>query len=109
MNIYVDVDNTITETTGMDYQNAKPIYDKIETINNLYDLGHTITYWTARGSVSGIDFYELTKSQLDDWGVKYHDFMVGKPPFDLLIDDKTINKINKKHLAEWLTKEEEKN
>jgi predicted mannosyl-3-phosphoglycerate phosphatase (HAD superfamily) len=44
MNIYVDVDNTITETSGMDYQNAKPIYDKIEIINKLYDLGHTITY-----------------------------------------------------------------
>ena len=44
MNIYVDVDNTITETSGMDYQNTKPIYDKIEIINKLYDLGHTITY-----------------------------------------------------------------
>ena len=51
MNIYVDVDNTITETSGMDYQNAKPIYAKISIINKLYDLGHTITYWTARGSI----------------------------------------------------------
>ncbi len=108
MNIYVDVDNTITETSGMDYQNAKPIYDKIEMINKLYDLGHTITYWTARGSVSGIDFYNLTKSQLDNWGVKYHNFMVGKPAFDLLIDDKTINNINE-NLFTWVTKEEEKN
>jgi hypothetical protein len=108
MNIYVDVDNTITETTGMDYQNAKPIYEKIEIINKLYDLGHTITYWTARGSVSGIDFYNLTKTQLDNWGVKYHNFMVGKPAFDILIDDKTINKINK-NLLTWVTKEEEEN
>ena len=108
MNIYVDVDNTITETTGMDYQNAKPIYEKIEIINKLYDLGHTITYWTARGSVSGIDFYNLTKTQLDNWGVKYHNFMVGKPAFDILLDDKTINKINK-NLLTWVTKEEEEN
>jgi len=108
MNIYVDVDNTITETTGMDYQNAKPIYEKISIINDLYNQGHTITYWTARGSVSGINFYELTKSQLEDWGVKYHNFMVGKPPFDLLIDDKTINKINN-NVFKWVTKEEEEN
>ena len=108
MNIYVDVDNTITETSGMDYQNAKPIYEKIEIINRLYDLGHTITYWTARGSVSGIDYYALTKSQLDSWGVKYQNFMVGKPAFDILIDDKTINNINE-NLITWVTQEEEKN
>jgi hypothetical protein len=106
MNIYVDVDNTITETSGMDYQNAKPIYEKIEIINKLFDQGHTITYWTARGSVSGINFYELTKSQLDNWGAKYHNFMVGKPAFDILIDDKTINNINE-NLIKWVTKEEE--
>ena len=108
MNIYVDVDNTITETSGMDYQNAKPIYEKIEIINKLFDQGHTITYWTARGSVSGINFYELTKSQLDNWGAKYHNFMVGKPAFDILIDDKTINNINE-NLIKWVTKEEEEN
>jgi hypothetical protein len=108
MNIYVDVDNTITETIGTDYQNAKPIYKKISIINDLYDKGHTITYWTARGSVSGINFYDLTKQQLDDWGAKYHNFMVGKPPYDIFIDDKTINEI-KENLTEWVTKEEEKN
>ena len=108
MNIYVDIDNTITETIGTDYENAKPIFEKISIINKLYDKGHTITYWTARGSVSGINFYELTKSQLDNWGVKYHNFMVGKPAYDIFIDDKTINNINN-NLIEWVTKEEEEN
>lgn len=108
MNIYVDVDNTITETSGMDYQNAKPIYEKIEIINHLYDMGHSITYWTARGSVSGINYYDLTKKQLDDWGAKYHNFMVGKPAYDIFIDDKTINQITE-NLIEWVIKEEEKN
>jgi hypothetical protein len=105
MNIYVDVDNTITETSGMDYQNAKPIYEKIEIINKLFDQGHTITYWTARGSVSGINFYEITKSQLNDWGAKHHNFIVGKPAFDILIDDKTINNIDKDLITWVLTKE----
>ena len=108
MNIYVDVDNTITETIGTNYQDAKPLYNKIAIINDLYDKGHTITYWTARGSVSGINFYDLTKAQLNDWGAKHHNFMVGKPPYDILIDDKTINEI-KENLTEWVTKEEEKN
>ena len=66
MNIYVDVDNTITKTDGMDYKNAKPLFNKIAIINKLYDDGHTITYWTARGSVSGINYYDLTKKQLDN-------------------------------------------
>jgi len=49
----------------------------------------------ARGSVSKIDWYELTKSQLDSWGCKYHRLSVGKkPPYDLLIDDKAINSNN---------------
>ena len=108
MNIYVDVDNTITKTDGMDYKNAKPLFNKIAIINKLYDDGHTITYWTARGSVSKIDYYDLTKKQLDNWGVKYHNFMVGKPPYDIFIDDKTINEITEK-LTEWVIKEEGKN
>jgi hypothetical protein len=108
MNIYVDVDNTITETIGTNYQEAKPLHNKIKIINELYDKGHTITYWTARGSVSGIDFYDLTKQQLDNWGAKYHNFMVGKPPYDIFIDDKTINEV-KENLIEWVTKEEGKN
>jgi hypothetical protein len=34
--------------------------------------------------------------------------MIGKPSYDILIDDKTINKIEKNQI-EWLIKEEEKN
>ena len=101
MNIYVDVDNTITKTTGTDYHNAIPLYDKIAIINKLYNDGHMVTYWTARGSVSGIDYYELTKKQLDSWGVKYHNFMVGKPPYDIFIDDKTINQITENLINCW--------
>ena len=83
MNIYVDVDNTITKTVGMDYENAEPVFKKISIINGLYDKGHTITYWTARGSVSGINYYDLTKKQLDEWVIlildkKNKDIQMGK-------------------------------
>ena len=108
MKIFVDIDNTITITNGNDYINSEPLQDKIKIINDLYDNGHHITYWTARGTASGVNYYDLTKKQLDDWGVKYHNFMVGKPSYDIFIDDKTINNIDKNQI-EWLIKKEEKN
>ncbi len=90
MNIYVDIDNTICKTLGMDYENSKPIFKHIKKINKLFDEGNKITYWTARGSVSKINHYELTHKQLLNWGCKFHSLSVGeKPPYDILICDKT--------------------
>lgn len=89
MKIFVDIDNTICKTNGMDYKNANPIFKNIEKINQLFENNH-ITYWTARGSVSKIDYYQITYNQLKSWGCKFHDLSVGeKPPYDLLICDKT--------------------
>jgi len=91
MNIYVDIDETICMYTGeRRYDLAKPILENIEKINILYEEGHNITYWTARGSVTGIDWFNVTKIQLDTWGCKYHKLITGqKPAYDLLICDKT--------------------
>ena len=91
MVIYVDIDNTILDTDGVNYENTKPIKDRIQKINDLYDEGHTIVYWTARGTLSGIDYYDLTKSQLDKFGVKYHGLKLKKPYYDLFIDDRNVN------------------
>lgn len=93
MTIYVDIDNTICFTKDTDYKNATPMVDKIKVINNLYSIGHEIVYWTARGQKSKIDYYDLTHQQLQLWGAKFHKLLCTKPPFDLLIDDKTISKI----------------
>jgi len=91
MNIYVDIDETICLYNGeRDYEKAIPIIENIKKICILYEQGNKITYWTARGSVTGIDWYDLTKKQLDSWGCKYHNLIVGeKPAYDLLICDKT--------------------
>ena len=98
MKIYVDIDDTICfyddgldkASTKRNYAEAKPDLSNIEKINKLYDEGHEITYWTARGSVTGIDWLEITADQLDEWGCQYHELSVGeKPPYDLLICDKT--------------------
>ncbi len=89
--IYVDIDETICFYEGKRiYEQAVPNVKNISKINNLYEQGHEITYWTARGSVTGLDYYDLTIKQIEEWGCKYHDLQVGnKPPYDLLICDKT--------------------
>ena len=93
MKIFVDIDETICFYDGVDrlgYKNAIPNEKNIAKINKLYEEGHEITYWTARGSYSGIDYLELTANQLDEWGCQYHELSVGeKPNYDLLICDKT--------------------
>jgi hypothetical protein len=91
MNIFVDIDETICFYEGKrEYPLAKPNWDSIKKINTLYEEGHTITYYTARGSVTKIDWHEITKNQLNEWGCKYHYLSVGeKPAYDLLICDKT--------------------
>ena len=93
MNVYVDIDETICFYESVrDYRLAKPIKSRIEKINSLYDSGNNITYWTARGTVTKIDWFDITKKQLDSWGCKYHNLIVGeKPNYDLLICDKARN------------------
>ena len=92
MIIYVDIDETICEYPNeRKYELAQPIPERISFINQLYDAGHEIYYWTARGTTTGIDWEELTRAQFKKWGVKCHGLMMGKPIYDLFIDDKNIN------------------
>lgn len=91
---YVDIDETICDyeygVNKREYTLARPIQMNIDKINKLYDEGHQITYYTARGSATGIDWFEVTKNQLEEWGAKYHNLSVGeKPPYDILICDKS--------------------
>ena len=92
----VDIDETICITPGdahkaRDYTEAKPLLKNIEKINKLYENDNKIIYWTARGTVTGIDWTEVTKNQLDSWGAKYHEINLGKPNYDVCICDKAIN------------------
>lgn len=94
MLIYVDVDGTLCTQTD-DYYSAEPIQERINKVNILYEAGHTIVIYTARGSVRKDrlgEYIQLTKSQLKKWGVKYNQLDIGnKPPYDLLIDDRNIS------------------
>ena len=85
-----DIDGTIC-TQEADYSCAKPFYDRIKTINKLYDEGYHICFYTARGFKTGKDWSEITEKQFYDWGVKYHELFFGKPAGDYYIDDKGLN------------------
>jgi len=92
--IFIDIDETIFNTpkgNPRDYTKSKPILENIEKANKLYDQGHEIVYWTARGSRSGLDWYDLTEKQLNQFGVKFHSLRCDKPYYDYFIDDKAVN------------------
>lgn len=84
-----DIDGTIC-TQETDYNLAKPFPEIIKQINNLYSNGHIIIFHTARGYVTGINWEEITKKQLSDWGIKYHKLIFGKPNADYYVDEKSI-------------------
>lgn len=87
-----DLDETICATpSSRKYAEAVPYQKMVDKINRLYDEGHEITIFTARGSSSGINYTELTLNQLNSWGLKFHKLIdKGKPSYDLFVDDKAI-------------------
>lgn len=91
MKYFIDLDNTLCFTTDNNYSESKPIIERINHVNQLKNEGHHITIWTARGSSSNIDYTELTKKQLCDWNIKYDNLLLGKPSYDVYIDDKSFN------------------
>ena len=101
MKFVFDIDGTICTTTDGNYSNAKPMIDRIEKNNKLFDDNHVIIYQTARGMGRTNNnvlksyelFYDLTKKQLDEWGVKYHDLFLGKPAADMYVDDKGVSDV----------------
>lgn len=96
MVICFDIDGTLC-TQEKDYTRASPNHEAIRTVNSAYDAGHIIKIFTARGACSGVDYTNLTAQQLDSWGVKFHELIMGKKPhFDILVDDKAVN------VADWL-------
>ena len=93
MRIFVDIDNTICHyenDTHLDYKKALPYTKRIQKINNLYDQGNQIIYWTARGTVTQKLWFDVTYAQLKKWNCKFHELRMGKPAYDLFIDDKNI-------------------
>ena len=88
-----DIDGTICTTVqDSHYEKASPFPEMVKKINDLYEEGHKIMFFTARGCRSGIDHTDLTIRQLREWGINYHELVMNKKPhYDLLVDDKAIN------------------
>ncbi|MDA2934000.1 hypothetical protein MYX82_06620 [Acidobacteria bacterium AH-259-D05] len=91
-----DIDGTLCTNTNGAYEGAEPYPEVIVRVNALYDAGHRIVLYTARGSTTGIDWHELTVEQLRLWGVRYHELFLSKPNADFYVDDRAIN------LDDWM-------
>lgn len=92
MKYMIDIDGTICSTTiNSNYAYAEPFTGRIAHFNKLFDEGHEVHYWTARGGTTGKDWSELTKKQFGEWKVKYTSLTFRKPAYDIWIDDKAVN------------------
>ena len=103
--IAFDLDDTLCtrpsdkEILGIEkYHYCEPIKEMIDLSNALYDKGHTIYIYTARGmhTLNGdvgeiyAKLYDITLDSLKKWGVKHNGLYMGKMHYDLLIDDKAM-------------------
>ena len=107
--ICFDLDGVICNTKKNYYRKSKPIEKNIEFVNHLYKKGFKILIYTSRFMGRNKDNakkahdqgYKFTKLQLRSWGVKYSKLIMGKPSYDVFIDDKSLffrkNWANKKY------------
>lgn len=84
------------------YNHCYPYEGTVRLINELYQAGFYIKIYTARGmtqlegDVNRIydELYQLTFDSLTGWGVKFHELIMGKIHYDILIDDKAMNSLD---------------
>jgi hypothetical protein len=94
------------------YDYCEPYIGNIDLVNSLYGDGYKIIVYTARGmsqfngNVIEIysKLYNKTNQQLNSWGLKYHQLVMGKIHYDVLIDDKVLNShtTDKKQIIDFL-------
>ena len=78
-NYLIDIDGTVCD----DIPNEEPermataeVYtDALATLNDWYNHGHVITFFTSRLE----EHRDITRKWLDDNGFKYHGLLMGKP------------------------------
>tara|TARA_B100000989_G_scaffold289226_1_gene260788 strand:+ start:968 stop:1318 length:351 start_codon:yes stop_codon:yes gene_type:complete len=96
--ICFDLDNIICITKGQNYKLSKPIKKNINFINYLYQNNFYIKIFTARYMGRNNDNirkakemgHKMTLNQLKKWNVNYHKLIMGKPSYDVYIDDKNL-------------------
>lgn len=101
--LVIDIDGVVASLVNDgNYSKARPIRENIILINNLKKAGMKIIFYTARGSVTGINWTEVTKDQFKEWGLLFDELKFGKPAADLYIDDKAATPSVLRELAEKL-------
>ena len=96
--ICLDIDNVLCSTKNSNYNLSKPKKTVIVKVNQLYNKGYRIILFTSRfmGRTNNNKKkaykmgFDLTKNQLKKWKVKYHKLIMGKPSYDIIIDDLSI-------------------
>ena len=99
-----DLDNTICTTQKNYYKKSFPKKKIIKKINDLKLNGHTIKIFTSRYMGRNLEnskrvkkkYYNITMKQLLNWGLKFDELIMGKPTYDIYIDDKSYNSKEKK-------------
>ncbi len=87
-----DIDGVVAKIQkDLDYALSEPNERMVKIINKLYEYGNKIVLFTARGYVTGKDWSQVTKEQMQRWGVKYHELKFGKPNADYYVDDRMIS------------------
>lgn len=97
--ICFDIDNTICKTVGNKYEKSKPYPKVIDKINQLYNADYYIKIFTSRymgrnnenSTKAKRIGYKKTFAQLITWGLKFHELIMGKPSYDIIIDDKSFD------------------
>ena len=78
-NYLIDIDGTITEDIPNEEPErmltCEPFPDALSILNNWYDEGHIITFFTSRTEVHR----EYTEQWLDKHKFKYHGLLMNKP------------------------------
>ena len=98
MIVCFDIDGVLCNQVEGDYATAVPDRDMIAMLNRLYDKGHRIVLHTSRFmGRAGSDPAKarevgeaFTVAQLAGWGVKYHELVMGKPRYHVVIDDRSV-------------------
>lgn len=84
MRIGVDIDGTLTiDTIGWDYANREPNLAMIKWVNEQFDAGHYVELFSARLPCDKA----VTRKWMREHGVKYNNMILGKPRYELYIDD----------------------
>lgn len=92
MKIVIDLDGTIcNELPTFERSLAKPLIGAVEKITQLKQEGNFIIIYTARGWQE----FKVTEQWLKDNLIPFDLLLMGKPMYDLWLDDKAI------HFESW--------